>query len=56
MRYQRGLAINDETFPEMLPDVHSRAGLTCGDCHSMSSLSQGKNHRAGSVSTVTNWT
>lgn len=49
MRYQRGLAINDETFLKMLPDVHSRAGMTCGDCHSMSSLSQGKKSSKGCI-------
>lgn len=42
MRYQRGIAINGETFLKMLPDVHYRANMTCGDCHSMASLAQGK--------------
>ncbi len=42
MRYQRGLAVNGETFLKMLPDVHYQAGMTCGACHSMSSLIQGK--------------
>jgi len=38
MRYQRGIAVNGETFLKMLPDVHYRKGLKCGDCHSMASL------------------
>jgi len=42
MRYQRGIAVNGETFLKMLPDVHYRAGLACGDCHSMASLVQGR--------------
>jgi hypothetical protein len=42
LRYQRGLAVNDETFLKMLPDVHYRAGMTCAACHSMSSLTLGK--------------
>ena len=41
MRFQRGLALNGETFLKMLPDVHYRAGMSCGDCHSMASLIQG---------------
>jgi hypothetical protein len=42
MRYQRGIAVGGETFLKMLPDVHYRAGLTCGSCHSMTSLATGK--------------
>jgi hypothetical protein len=42
MRYQRGMAVNGETFLKMLPDVHYRAGMTCGACHSMASLKAGK--------------
>ncbi len=42
MRYQRGIAVNGETFLKMLPDVHYRAGMTCGACHSMASLAEGK--------------
>ena len=42
LRYQRGMAVNGETFLKMLPDVHYRAGMTCGACHSMESLVQGK--------------
>ncbi len=41
MRFQRGLAVNGETFLKMLPDVHYRAGMGCGDCHSMASLIKG---------------
>jgi hypothetical protein len=42
MRYQRGLPLNGETFLKMLPDVHYRAGMSCGDCHSMMSLARGQ--------------
>lgn len=42
MRYQRGIAVNGETFLKMTPDVHYLAGMTCGDCHSMASLIQGR--------------
>jgi hypothetical protein len=42
MRYQRGVAVNGETFLKMLPDVHYRGGMTCGDCHSMLSLARGQ--------------
>lgn len=42
MRYQRGIAVNGETFLKMLPDVHYRAGMTCGACHSMASLARGE--------------
>ena len=41
-RYQRGIAVNGETFLKMSPDVHYRSGMTCGDCHSMTSLRQGQ--------------
>jgi len=41
MRYQRGIAVNGETFLKMLPDVHYAAGMSCGACHSMASLAQG---------------
>ncbi len=41
LRYQRGMEVNGETFLKMLPDVHYRAGMTCGACHSMGSLAQG---------------
>ncbi len=47
MRYQRGIAVNGETFLKMLPDVHYRAGMTCGACHSMVSLAEGKRSSKG---------
>ncbi|HIJ97438.1 MAG TPA: cytochrome C [Desulfuromonadales bacterium] len=47
MRYQRGFAINGETFLKMLPDVHYSLGMTCGACHSMSSLAEGKKFSKG---------
>ena len=42
LRYQRGKEIKGETFLKMLPDVHARASMECGDCHSMKSLMAGK--------------
>lgn len=42
LRYQRGLAYDDEHYLKMRPDVHARAGLPCGDCHSMQSLARGE--------------
>ncbi len=47
MRYQRGIAVNGETFLKMLPDVHYSAGMTCGACHSMASLAEGKKSSKG---------
>ncbi|MEI6208944.1 MAG: selenite/tellurite reduction operon b-type cytochrome iron-sulfur cluster-binding subunit ExtO [Desulfuromonadales bacterium] len=47
MRYQRGIAVGGETFLKMLPDVHYRAGLTCGACHSMASLAMGRKSSKG---------
>jgi hypothetical protein len=47
MRYQRGIAVDGETFLKMLPDVHYRAGMTCGACHSMASLADGKKSSKG---------
>ncbi|MEI6702890.1 MAG: selenite/tellurite reduction operon b-type cytochrome iron-sulfur cluster-binding subunit ExtO [Deltaproteobacteria bacterium] len=47
MRYQRGIAVNGETFLKMLPDVHYSAGMTCGACHSMNSLAEGKKSSKG---------
>jgi hypothetical protein len=47
MRYQRGVAVEGETFLKMLPDVHYRAGLTCGACHSMTSLAEGRKSSKG---------
>jgi hypothetical protein len=40
-RFRRGISINGEYFMKMLPDIHSEK-LSCGDCHTMSSLSGGK--------------
>ena len=42
MRYQRGIVVNGQKFLKMLPDVHYGAGMTCGACHSMASLTAGK--------------
>lgn len=42
MRYQRGIAVNGETFLKMLPDVHYTAGMTCNACHTMASLAKGQ--------------
>lgn len=42
MRYQRGIAVNGETFLKMLPDVHYQAGMSCSHCHTMASLAGGK--------------
>jgi hypothetical protein len=42
MRYQRGAVVAGETSLKMLPDVHFSAGLTCGACHSMASLAEGR--------------
>ncbi|HIJ97311.1 MAG TPA: cytochrome C [Desulfuromonadales bacterium] len=42
MRYQRGIAVEGETFLKMLPDVHYTAGMICSACHSMQSLVEGK--------------
>jgi len=47
MRYQRGITVNGETFLKMLPDVHYSAGMTCGACHSMNSLAEGKKSSKG---------
>jgi hypothetical protein len=46
-RYQRGIAVNGETFLKMLPDVHYLAGMTCGACHSMGSLAAGHKSSKG---------
>ncbi|MBW2602987.1 MAG: hypothetical protein JRE28_01555 [Deltaproteobacteria bacterium] len=42
LRYQRGKKVKGETFLKMLPDVHARAAMECGDCHSMKSLMAGE--------------
>ena len=47
VRYQRGKSANGETFLKMLPDVHSEAGLGCGDCHTMQSLIAGRKTAKG---------
>lgn len=47
MRYQRGIAVNGETFLKMLPDVHYVKGMTCGACHSMASLADGRKSSKG---------
>lgn len=47
MRYQRGVAVNGETFLKMLPDVHYTRGMTCGACHSMASLAAGRKSSKG---------
>ena len=47
MRYQRGIVVNGATFLKMLPDVHYSVGMTCGACHSMKSLSEGKKSSKG---------
>jgi len=41
MRYQRGAVANGETFLNMLPDVHFRAGIPCSGCHTMGSMAGG---------------
>lgn len=47
IRYQRGISVQGETFLKMLPDVHYRAGLTCGSCHTMASLATGQKSAKG---------
>lgn len=47
MRYQRGIAVNGETFLKMLPDLHYSAGMTCGACHTMASLANGQKSAKG---------
>lgn len=47
MRYQRGISVNGAPFLKMLPDVHYSVGMTCGACHSMSSLAEGKKSSKG---------
>lgn len=42
LRYQRGTDVQGEKYLKMRPDVHQRAGMACGDCHSMPSLAAGK--------------
>ena len=47
LRFQRGLSVNGETFLKMVPDVHYKAGMGCGDCHAMTSLAQGAKSSKG---------
>jgi hypothetical protein len=42
MRYQRGPEFQGEHYLKMSADVHQRAGMSCGDCHSMQSLAAGQ--------------
>lgn len=41
-RFARGTARDGELYLPMLPDVHAEAGLSCGACHSMRSLAEGR--------------
>jgi hypothetical protein len=41
-RYQRGAVADGEPYLRMLPDVHAEGGMTCGDCHTMRSLQEGR--------------
>lgn len=47
MRYQRGIEVQGETFLRMLPDVHYKAGMGCGACHSMAGLAEGRGSSKG---------
>lgn len=40
-RYQRGAVANGEPLLKMLPDVHRERGMSCADCHPMTSLHGG---------------
>lgn len=42
VRYRRGATSQGEPFLHMLPDLHFERGMTCADCHPMSSLHLGK--------------
>lgn len=42
LRYQRGPDFQGEHYLKMSADVHQRAGMRCGDCHSMASLAAGR--------------
>lgn len=46
-RYQRGPEFQGEHYLKMSADVHQRAGMRCGDCHSMASLAAGKQSSKG---------
>lgn len=41
-RYRRGPMADGEPFLVMLPDVHQQRGIGCADCHTMSSLQDGR--------------
>jgi len=42
LRYQRGPEFQGEHYLKMSSDVHHRAGMSCGDCHTMTSLAAGE--------------
>jgi hypothetical protein len=41
-RYQRGPKAQEQHYLKMRPDVHAEAGMSCGECHGMESLSRGE--------------
>lgn len=41
-RYQRGPQAQGQHYLKMRPDVHAQAGMSCGACHGMESLSRGE--------------
>jgi len=41
-RYQRGSRYDGQAYLKMRPDIHEEAGMTCGACHSMQSLAEGR--------------
>lgn len=41
-RYQRGPKAQGQHYLKMRPDVHAEAGMSCGACHGMESLSRGE--------------
>jgi hypothetical protein len=47
LRYQRGEKAYGQQYLKMTPDVHAEAGLTCGACHSMTSLVAGAKSSKG---------
>ncbi|MEA3464869.1 MAG: selenite/tellurite reduction operon b-type cytochrome iron-sulfur cluster-binding subunit ExtO [Thermodesulfobacteriota bacterium] len=42
VRYQRGGQNHGQYFLKMRPDVHFEVGMDCSDCHTMTSLQEGK--------------
>jgi hypothetical protein len=42
LRYQRGVFRDGVAYLKMRPDVHAEAGMSCPDCHGMTSLARGK--------------